>query len=113
MSNTTTKQKMNYTEDIKEAIKFNYAERCEIKIDNSVSFDLYGDDYVCVFDSSFNNASINLDTDYLTLSGDDNNIKIPLKTISDINYLYDNDCCYLYFCIEQNYDVNICFCKPE
>ena len=104
---------MKYTEEIRESIRFNQAERCSIKIDNSVSSDVYGDDYCIAFDSTFINASINLDTDYLRLTADNNNIKIPIKEISDINYLYDNDCCYLYFCVEQNYDVNICFRKPE
>lgn len=114
-NNTTTKQKMKYTADIREAIKINHAERCEIKIDNSVSSDLYGDDYCCVINSKYNNVTVTLDNESFIITVSDTITKIPITAISDINYLYDydNDCCYLYFCIERMYDVNICFYAPE
>ena len=106
-------RKMILTESLKKAIQFNHAENCKITIDNGVYSDLYGDDYSCVIDTSFNNVTVNLDAEHFTISTNDNTTKIPLTAISDINYLYDDECCYLFFNLEHFYNVNICFDKPD
>lgn len=121
---TSTKQKMNYTQDLREAMQdlrktigFSYT-NCDIKIDNGLYNDLYGDEVyplVCLLDNIFNNVCVDIENECFVLADNKQHIliKIPLSVISDINYLQLDIGFNLVFIIEQSYCADILFTNPQ
>ena len=122
MSNsTTTQKKMTLTQDLREAIAnlrktigFDDIHTCQIRIDNSIYNDCYGDEVyplISLIDSSFTDVIVTIENEFfvITDSTEHEIAKIPLSAISDINYLYDDNCFYLVFVIEKLYCADIVF----
>lgn len=122
MSNsTTTQQKMKLTQDLREAfanlrktIGFDNVQNCQIRIDNSLYNDCYGDEVyplISLIDSSFTDVIVTIENEFfvITDSTEHEITKIPLSAISDINYLYDDNSFYLVFVIEKMYCADIVF----
>jgi len=122
MSNgTTTQQKMTLTQDLREAIAnlrktigFDDIHTCQIRIDNSIYNDCYGDEVyplISLIDSSFTDVIVTIENEFfvITDSTEHEITKLPLSAISDINYLYDDNSFYLVFVIEKMYCADIVF----
>lgn len=114
----TEKKQYKKTDDLRQAIKFRRAKSCEIKIDNSIYNDFYGDEvypFVSLIDSSFTNVSVAIDDECFIISDSTQHTitKIPLSVISDINYLQFDNCFNLVFIIEQFYFADMCFTEQH
>ena len=120
-NSTTTQKKMTLTQDLREAIAnlrktigFDDIHTCQIRIDNSIYNDCYGDEVyplISLIDSSFTDVIVTIENEFfvITDSTEHEIAKIPLSAISDINYLYDDNCFYLVFVIEKLYCADIVF----
>ena len=122
MSNgTTTQQKMTLTQDLREAITnlrktigFDDIRNCQIRINNSFYNDCYGDEVyplVSLIDSSFTDVFVTIEKEYFVLTDRTEHeiTKIPLSVISDINYIFVDNCFNLVFTIEEMYCADIVF----
>ena len=121
MSNgTTTQQKMTLTQDLREAIAnlrktiFDEACNCQIRIDNSLYNECYGDEVyplISLIDSSFNDVFVAIENEFFVFSDRTEHeiTKIPLSVISDINYTFIDNGFHLVFTIEQMYCADIVF----
>ena len=110
------KKHYKLTDDLREAIGYNYAktaESCDIAIDNSVANDSYGDvaiPLISLIDSNFENVTLDIAIEHFILCSNNEQImKIPLSVISDINYLEDDNCFYLFFSVDKTYDIEMRF----
>lgn len=111
-------EKLQYklTDNLRAAIGDSYAKSaksCEIKIDNSIANDLYGDiaiPLISLIDSNFENVTLDMENEHFVLYSNDTQImKIPLSVISEINYFEDDNCFYLFFCVDKTYDIDMRF----
>ena len=123
-NSTTTQKKMTLTQDLREAIAnlrktigFDDIHTCQIRIDNSIYNDCYGDEVyplISLIDSSFTDVIVTIENEFFVITDSTDSTeheitKIPLSAISDINYLYDDNSFYLVFVIENQYCADIVF----
>lgn len=110
-----TMQKDHYkqTEDIREAIQFNYAKYVGYSADNCLYDDQPEDEqYIKLIGCRLRDMSIAIDTDSLILFEAESKqpiVVLPLSSISNINYLYFDNTCDLCFIFADYYLIDMTF----